>query len=97
MTSKSRKSLERVIRSYIGAFGKVKLVRVKATGKEYALKEIEKRNIKRSGMENQVANEIKIMYSLHHENIIKLYNHFEDENYCCLLMEYAPNVLEDNL
>jgi serine/threonine protein kinase len=75
-----------------GAFGKVKLVRVKATGKEYALKEIDKRSIKKSGMEKQVANEIKIMYSLDHENIVKLYNHYEDENNCALLMEFAPKV-----
>jgi serine/threonine protein kinase len=71
-------------------------VKVKATGKEYALKEIDKRSIKRTGMERQVTNEIKIMYSLDHENIIKLYNHFEDEINCSLLMEFAPKVRADD-
>lgn len=42
-------------------------------------------------MVKQVINEIKIMYSLDHENIIKLVNHFEDDDYCYLVMEYAAN------
>jgi serine/threonine protein kinase len=41
-------------------------------------------------IQKQVENEIKIMYSLDHPNIIKLYFHFEDENYISLLLEYAP-------
>ena len=30
------------------------------------------------------------MYKLHHPNIVKLYEHFEDNNYCYFLMEYIP-------
>jgi len=30
-------------------------------------------------MLEQVANEVKIMYTLNDQNIIKLYNHFEDD------------------
>lgn len=29
------------------------------------------------------------MYSIDHPNIIKLYNHFEEEEYIYLVMEYA--------
>lgn len=65
---------------------------VKTTKKNYALKEIDKIRIRRSGMEKQVTNEIKIMYSIDHDNVIKLYNHFEDERNCYLLIEYAPKV-----
>lgn len=75
-----------------GAFGKVYKVQSKATNRDYALKEIAKSMIKETGMEKQVINEIKIMYSLDHENIVKLFNHFEDEKCCYLLMEYAPGV-----
>ena len=35
--------------------------------------------------------EIEIMYSLNHPYIIKLYNHFEDSEFCYLLLEYCPN------
>lgn len=30
------------------------------------------------------------MYNIDHPNIIKLYNHFEEEEYIYLLLEYAP-------
>jgi len=29
------------------------------------------------------------MYKIHHPNVIKLYGHFEDNNYCCFVMEYS--------
>lgn len=32
--------------------------------------------------------ELSIMYSLNHENIIKLHGHFEDEDYIYLLLDY---------
>lgn len=38
-----------------------------------------------------IENEIKILYSLEHNNIIKLYEHFEDEKHLYLVMEYCPN------
>jgi len=39
-----------------------------------------------------VNNEIKIMYSLNHPYIIKLYNHFEEENSIFLIIEFATGV-----
>ena len=30
------------------------------------------------------------MYSLNHENIVSLYNHFEDDHHCYLIMEFSP-------
>ena len=38
-----------------------------------------------------IKKEIKIMYSIDHKNIVKLYNHFEDENAVYLLMELCTN------
>lgn len=75
-----------------GSFGKVNKVSIKPGTRDYALKEIDKALIKQTGMEKQIINEIRIMYSLEHENIIKLYSHFEDEKCCYLLMEYAAGV-----
>lgn len=44
-------------------------------------------------MVEQVANEVKIMYSLNNENIIKLYNHFEDDKNIYLVIEFASGVI----
>ena len=32
-----------------------------------------------------------IMYKLNHDRILKLYDHFEDEEYIYLVLEYAEN------
>ena len=42
-------------------------------------------------MVEQLKKEIKIMYGLHYPNIIKLYNHYEDDEYVCLILECAAN------
>ena len=44
-------------------------------------------------MQSQILNEVKIMYSLSHENIIKLYNHFEEETTIHLVLEFAAGVI----
>ena len=44
-------------------------------------------------MIEQVTNEVKIMYSLNHPYILKLYNHFEDDINIYLVLEFAPNVI----
>lgn len=55
----------------------------------YAIKEIDKRNLKENNMISQINNEVKIMYQLNHPNILKLYNHFEDDNNIYLVLELA--------
>jgi Protein kinase domain. len=44
-------------------------------------------------MISQIKTEIKIMYGLYHPNIIKLYNHFEENDYIYLIIEYAEGVI----
>lgn len=34
--------------------------------------------------------EVEIHKRLHHENIVRLYNYFEDKKYLYLILEYAP-------
>ena len=75
-----------------GGFGKVVLCKHNVTGKEYAIKLIEKNVIRKQKMEDQLNREVKIMYHLDHKNIIKLYNHFEDDDYIYLIEEYVPGV-----
>jgi serine/threonine protein kinase len=72
-----------------GSFGVVRKCRHKKTQKIYAIKELNKKDIKDRNMVQQVRNELKIMYSLNHPNIVKLYSHFEDDLNIYLIMEYA--------
>ncbi len=64
----------------------------KKSGTIYAIKAMNKNKLKKSEMVTQIKTEIKIMYALNHENIIKLYNHFEDDNYVYLIIEFATGV-----
>jgi len=74
-----------------GGFGKVYKVKHKTSQNIYALKVINKKKIIEEDLSEQIGLEIRIMYSLDHEHIVKLYNHFEDDNFCYLLLEYVPN------
>ena len=44
-------------------------------------------------MQTQIRTEVKIMYELKHDNIIYLYNHFEDDDFIYLVIEFAEGVL----
>jgi len=68
----------------LGSFGVVYKVKNKQTGKLYALKKIKKNNIEGLSL---IKKEIKIMYSIDHKNIVKLYNHFEDQTAVYLMIE----------
>lgn len=73
-----------------GAFGLVTKVQHKKSQVIYAIKQMDKKRLKNSGMIEQITTEIKIMYSLNHENIVKLFNHFEDDTNVYLIIDYAP-------
>ena len=75
----------------IGSYGKVYLVMHKKTKAEYALKMIDKLDKINQEDKAYFNREIEIMYKLNHPNIVKLYGHFEDNNYCYMLMQYIPN------
>ena len=77
--------------SYIGkgAFGEVWKVSHKTTGKIYVIKVIDKSSIKGLRLIDQINREIEIMYKLNHPHIIKLINHFEDNEKIYLIMPYA--------
>lgn len=72
-----------------GAFGQVFKVRHISTGSLYAIKVVAKAKIIERGMVEQLKREVRIMYSLSHPNIIKLHNHFEDDNNVYLILELA--------
>lgn len=72
-----------------GAFGQVYKVRHIQTGNLYAIKVISKSKVIERNMVEQLKREVRIMYCLTHPNIIKLYNHFEDDNNVYLILELA--------
>ncbi|XP_067024861.1 calcium/calmodulin-dependent protein kinase type 1-like isoform X1 [Acropora muricata] len=68
-----------------GAFSEVILAEEKATGKLYAVKCINKRNI--SGKEDAVENEIAILKKVNHSNIIRLWEIFDNKTHLYLVMD----------
>ena len=75
-----------------GSYGRVYLIKHNITNEEYALKVIDKKKLKHMYGETDIMkNEINIQSKLIHENIIRLYNVYEDDNSINLIMEYAKN------
>ena len=73
----------------VGGFGKVYKVRHKASKNVYAIKVISKAKIIEHGLIEQITLEVKIMYNLNHEYIVKLYNHYEDDENFYLILQYC--------
>ena len=71
-----------------GSFGHVYLVSHKKTKVQYAVKAIDKRNKTNIEEKPYFRREVEVMYKIHHPNVVKLYGHFEDNNYCYFIMEY---------
>ena len=74
-----------------GAFGEVYKVRHKTSGNLFAIKVINKERILKSNLLEQIKREVRIMYNLSHPHIVKLYNHFEDDNNFYLILELAES------
>jgi serine/threonine protein kinase len=73
----------------VGSIGSVSKAVHKKTKKIYAIKEIKKSVLDTKKLLEHSLTEVKVMYSLNHPNIIKIYNHFEDEVSIFLVLEYA--------
>ena len=73
-----------------GSFGHVILAQHKITQVKYAIKVINKRNKINIQEMPYFIREIEIMYRIHHPNVVKLFGHFEDNDYCYFIMEYIP-------
>ena len=71
-----------------GSFSNVYLVRHKVTKAEFAIKAIDKRIKANQEEQPYFKREVEVMYKIYHPNVVKLFGHFEDNNYCYLVMEY---------
>ncbi|XP_037123420.1 MAP/microtubule affinity-regulating kinase 4 isoform X2 [Syngnathus acus] len=71
-----------------GNFAKVKLARHILTGKEVAIKIIDKTQLNPSSLQ-KLFREVRIMKTLNHPNIVQLFEVIETEKTLYLIMEYA--------
>ena len=74
-----------------GSFGKVFLVSHNKTKSKYAIKRINKLDKNNKEGKTYFKREIEIMYKIHQSNIVRLFNHFEDNEFCYFVMEYVEN------
>ena len=74
-----------------GSFGKVFLVIHNKTKSKYAIKRISKLDKNNQEGKSYFKREIEIMYKIHQNNTVRLFNHFEDNEFCYFVMEYIEN------
>jgi serine/threonine protein kinase len=74
----------------VGGFGKVYKVRHKDSKNIYAIKVINKAKIIEHDLVEQIKLEVEIMYKLDNKYIVRLHNHYEDDDSFYLILEYAP-------
>ncbi|CAE7175365.1 ark1, partial [Symbiodinium pilosum] len=72
-----------------GSFGVVRRIRRKGTDDVYALKTMQKAEVVNGQLVEQVEREIQVQRTLKHENVLRLYKHFEDDDTVYLLLEYC--------
>ena len=73
-----------------GSCGSVSKVSHKFTGEIYALKAIQRLRVREHQLQEYVVREVATQKQLKHPNIVKLYEHFQDEENLYLLLEFAP-------
>jgi protein kinase A len=71
-----------------GSFGRVRLVREKATGKFYAMKILKKHDIIKLKQVDHVISENKILADIDHPFLVGLQGFDQDSQYLYFLLEY---------
>ncbi|KAF2874807.1 hypothetical protein BDV95DRAFT_603601 [Massariosphaeria phaeospora] len=73
-----------------GAFATVHQLATKMEGKLLAAKELEKRRFMKNGqLDKKIDNEMKIMQSLRHKNIVEFVEYHDQGDYLYIIMEYV--------
>lgn len=73
-----------------GAFGEVRLCRMKTTGEIYAMKKLKKTEMLNRGQVEHVRAERNLLAEVDSKCIVKLHYSFQDSEYLYLIMEYLP-------
>lgn len=80
--------LQKVLGS--GAFGTVQLGIDRKSGDQYAIKMIDKRKFEmKNGKKGSIMEEVRIMFNIEHENIIKIYDVFDETDSLYIVLELA--------
>ncbi|KAL0485028.1 aurora cAMP dependent protein kinase [Acrasis kona] len=72
-----------------GKFGKVYMARERRTKFIVALKVLDKKQLIKEKMLNQLLREVEIQTNLRHKHILRMYGHFFDDRKVYLILEYA--------
>jgi len=72
-----------------GAFGRVRFVTYKPTGKHYALKTLKKAAIIKMKQVDHIMSEKDILYTLKHPFIVNMYGSFHDSRHVHMVLEYV--------
>ena len=74
-----------------GAFATVYQLATKSDGQLYAAKELEKRKFMKNGIiDRKLDNEMKIMASISHPNIVKYIDYVDHDRHMYIIMEFVP-------
>ncbi|XP_058097159.1 uncharacterized protein LOC131242491 [Magnolia sinica] len=73
-----------------GAFGEVRLCRVKNTGEIFAMKKLKKSEMLSRGQVEHVRSERNLLVEVDSRCIVKLFCSFQDSDFLYLIMEYLP-------
>ncbi|OBT92850.1 hypothetical protein VE01_09076 [Pseudogymnoascus verrucosus] len=74
-----------------GAFATVYMISAKYDGTVYAAKELEKRRFVKNGiLDQKVDQEMRIMSSIKHPNIVQYIEHVDWEDHLYIIMDYVP-------
>ena len=74
-----------------GAFATVYQLATKSEGQLFAAKELEKRRFMKNGiLDQKLDNEMKIMQSINHPNIVQYIDYHDHANHVYIIMEFVP-------
>ncbi|RID79799.1 hypothetical protein BRARA_A02507 [Brassica rapa] len=73
-----------------GAFGEVRLCRLRSTGEVYAMKKLKKTDMLSRGQVEHVRSERNLLAEVDSRYIVKLFYSFQDSECLYLIMEYLP-------
>ncbi|EGR27554.1 protein kinase domain protein [Ichthyophthirius multifiliis] len=74
-----------------GGFAKVFLSKELQSEQQYAMKIIDKSTLKKDSFKQKLKQEISFQKQLIHENIVKYFSSFEDDNFVYIVLEYCSN------
>lgn len=72
-----------------GAFSSVRRIKHRVTGEKRAVKTVHKKSLRTEEEKNMVFNEVAILRSLDHPNIIKLHEYYQDDMNYYMITEYC--------